>query len=55
MAHVAERLMVLVTYAVGSSMGVISGADIKSHIVTDLGDVKPTIFLTVPRLWNLFY
>ena len=51
--HILERICVLQSLAVGSSLCFYSG-DIR-RIKEDLAIVKPTFFVGVPRIFNRFY
>jgi len=53
LAHIAEQLINFVSLCNGSAIGFYCG-DI-SKIGEDLAKLRPTIFLSVPRLWNRFY
>lgn len=53
LAHVFERIMILGYLATGSSINFFGGDLLK--LKDDLADVKPTIFVSVPRLYNKFY
>ena len=53
LAHVMERLVALTLMAAGCSIGIFGG-NIKK-IKEDLAIFKPTIFVSVPRLFNRFY
>jgi long-chain acyl-CoA synthetase len=53
MAHIMERFTTLCMLICGASICIFSG-DVKK-LKEDLGIFKPTIFLSVPRLYNKFY
>jgi long-chain acyl-CoA synthetase len=53
LAHIMERINCLHSLLKGSCLGCISG-DVKSSLLGDLQFLKPTIFVTVPRVLNLF-
>ena len=53
MAHIFERLMSLMALVTGVQIGLFSG-DIRK-LKDDLGIFKPTIFVSVPRLYNKFF
>lgn len=53
MAHIMERLMFMTMFNCGCKIGVFGG-DIRK-IKEDLAIYKPTIFMSVPRLFNRFY
>jgi len=55
LAHVAERSIIWALLFNGSSFCVISGEHVKKSLKDDLEDCKPTVFLSVPRLYNKFY
>ena len=52
-AHIMERLVALVIMTAGGVIGIFGG-DMKA-IKDDLAIFKPTIFISVPRLFNRFY
>lgn len=51
--HVLERLMVCVQIYQGGSIGFYSGNP--AVLKDDLAELKPTVFASVPRLYNKFY
>jgi long-chain acyl-CoA synthetase len=53
LAHIMERLNCLISLLNGGKIGLISG-EVKTSIREDLQILKPTLFVTVPRLLNLF-
>ena len=53
MAHILERLLVISYYFFGSKIGISCGNILK--LKEDLSILKPTIFVSVPRLYNKFY
>lgn len=55
LAHVLERLNVLIGLTQGVRFGFISGTDIKKWLMEDLPLLKPTIFVTVPRILVNFH
>ena len=55
LAHVMERLFILASLALGVKIGFISGTDIKKYLMEDLPILKPTIFLTAPRILVNFH
>lgn len=55
LAHVMERVNVLVALSFGAKIGFISGNDIKKFLMDDLVLLKPTIFVAVPRILVNFH
>lgn len=55
LAHVMERVNVLVGLSLGAKLGFISGNDIKKYLMDDLQLLKPTIFVAVPRILVNFH
>lgn len=55
MAHVLERLNVFIMMASGVRLGFITGLDIKKWLMEDLPILKPTVFVTVPRILVNFH
>jgi long-chain acyl-CoA synthetase len=55
LAHVAERSIIWYLLFKGGCFCVISGEKAPKYIKDDLEDCKPTVFLSVPRLYNKFY
>jgi long-chain acyl-CoA synthetase len=53
LAHVFERLILLTSMAVGMQVGFYQGDVLK--LTQDLAVLKPTIMVSVPRLFNRFY
>ena len=53
MAHVFERLVAYAFVIAGGKIGMFNGDTLK--LKDDLRDLKPTIFCSVPRLYNRFY
>ena len=53
LAHVFERLINLTAMAVGMQVGFYQGDVLK--LTQDLAVLKPTIMVSVPRLFNRFY
>jgi long-chain acyl-CoA synthetase len=53
LAHVFERIVQSVLTFSGSSMGFYQGDTLK--LLEDVGELKPTIFASVPRLFNRIY
>lgn len=53
LAHVFERLVQVALIRRGGSIGFYQGDVVK--LVEDLGTLKPTLFPSVPRLWNRIY
>lgn len=53
MPHIAEKTLFTTMIYVGARIGIFGGDIFK--IRDDLAELKPTIFFTVPRLWNRFY
>ena len=53
MAHIFERLLSYTCMMTGSHIGMFNGDTLK--LKEDLIDLKPTIFASVPRLFNRFY
>lgn len=51
--HVFERLFVCIQIYHGASIGFYSGNVLK--LKDDLAELKPTIFASVPRMYNKFY
>lgn len=51
--HIFERLMVSVVLHQGGCIGMFNGNVLK--LSEDLKDFKPTVFVSVPRLFNKFY
>ena len=54
LAHVAERLMYFTSFYFGGKIGIFTSSN-KKDLPKALKIVKPTIFLSVPRLYNKFY
>lgn len=55
LAHVMERLNILLALSKGVKVGFISGTDVKKWLMEDLPLLKPTIFVTVPRILVNFH
>jgi long-chain acyl-CoA synthetase len=53
LAHVYERLMLIISMAVKMRIGFYSGDVLK--LTQDLSILKPTVMVSVPRLYNRFY
>jgi len=53
MAHIFERVLVYACLLKGGTMGMYNGDALK--LKEDLADIKPTVFASVPRLYNRFY
>jgi len=53
LAHVFERLLMVTSVAVGVQIGFYAGDVLK--LTQDLAVLKPTIMISVPRLFNRFY
>jgi long-chain acyl-CoA synthetase len=53
LAHVLERLVLGVAYYTGMCFGMYSGDVLK--VKDDLAVLRPTLFASVPRLYNKFY
>ena len=53
LAHVFERLMLLTAMAVKMQVGFYQGDVLK--LTQDLAVLKPTVMVSVPRLFNRFY
>jgi long-chain acyl-CoA synthetase len=53
LAHIMERLLTSFLYMVGASIGFFQGDTLK--LIDDLKALRPTIFPSVPRLWNRIY
>jgi long-chain acyl-CoA synthetase len=53
LAHVFERLIMVTSVAVGVQIGFYAGDVLK--LTQDLAVLKPTIMISVPRLFNRFY
>lgn len=53
LAHVFERTMNLVMYYLGGGLGFYQGDTTK--LMDDLINLRPTIFASVPRLYNKIY
>lgn len=51
--HIFERLMVSVVLHQGGCIGMYGGNVLK--LTEDLAEFKPTVFVSVPRLFNKFY
>ena len=54
LAHVAERIMYFATFCYGGRIGIFTTKD-KKLLPAACQVVKPTLFLSVPRLYNKFY
>lgn len=53
LAHIFERVVFTALSAAGAKIGFYQGDTLK--IIEDLGELKPTIFVSVPRLLNKVY
>lgn len=53
LAHVYERMVMTVVMAVGGKVGFYQGDVLK--IMEDIAELRPTLFVTVPRLLNRIY
>lgn len=53
LAHILERLVSIVFLMSGTAIGYFGGDILK--LKDDLGELAPTIFVSVPRLFNRFY
>jgi long-chain acyl-CoA synthetase len=53
LAHVYERLMLVISMAIKMQVGFYSGDVLK--LTQDLSLLKPTVMVSVPRLYNRFY
>lgn len=53
LAHVFERLIQLMVTHVGASIGFYQGDTLK--LLDDVAELKPTVFASVPRLFNRIY
>jgi len=53
MAHVFERLVSYAILCFGGQIAMFGGEVLK--LKEDMAEVKPTIFVSVPRLYNRFY
>ena len=53
LAHVFERLVQVALWYAGAAVAFYQGDALK--LVDDLKDVRPTVFCSVPRLYNRFY
>lgn len=50
LAHVMERINVLILLSFGGRIGFLSGADVKKSLAEDLPILRPTLLLCVPRI-----
>lgn len=58
LAHIFERLMVAYMLRVGGKIGFyrgVTGADASKALMNDIATLKPTIFISVPRIYNKLY
>ena len=55
LAHVAERSIIWHLLVKGGCFCVVSKGSVSKVLKNDLEDVKPTVFLSVPKLYNKFY
>ena len=53
LAHIYERVNTLSCTHFGAGIGFYSG-DV-TNLLDDIAELKPTIFASVPRLWNRIY
>ena len=53
LAHIFERVVTTILMKVGASIGFYQGDTLK--IMDDLGELRPTVFVSVPRLFNRIY
>jgi len=53
LAHIFERVVIYSCLVRGSTMGMYNGDTLK--LKQDLLDFRPTVFASVPRLYNRFY
>ena len=53
LAHIMERLIQTAFYLLGAGVGFYQGDTLK--ITEDLVALRPTVFVSVPRLWNKIY
>ena len=53
LAHVFERIVHAAVLAEGAAIGFYQGDTLK--LMDDLKELRPTIFVSVPRLWNKIY
>lgn len=53
LAHIMERVTHATLFMTGGKMGFFTG-DVK-NLVTDIQELKPNIFVSVPRLLNRIY
>jgi len=53
LAHVYERMMLIISMAIKMRIGFYSGDVLK--LTQDLAVLKPTVMVSVPRLYNRFY
>ncbi|KAI9003599.1 hypothetical protein BC832DRAFT_559366 [Gaertneriomyces semiglobifer] len=53
LAHVFERIVIVCLTYVGAKVGFYQGDTLK--LLDDVGELKPTIFASVPRLYNRIY
>ncbi len=53
LAHIFERAVQGIVYCEGSACGFFQGSVLK--LFDDIQELKPTIFASVPRLWNRLY
>ena len=53
LAHIMERLIQTAFWLLGASVGFYQGDTLK--ITEDLAALRPTVFVSVPRLWNKIY
>jgi long-chain acyl-CoA synthetase len=53
LAHVFERLVQVAMWYAGAAIGFFQGDTLK--LVDDLKELRPTVFASVPRLFNKFY
>lgn len=52
--HVMERVVIVCAMFTGASIGFYRG-DVINLLKEDIARLKPTVFVTVPRLFNKFY
>jgi len=53
LAHVFEKLVILTVFYNGAKIGFSCGNSLK--LKDDIANLKPTIFASVPRIYNKFF
>jgi long-chain acyl-CoA synthetase len=53
LAHILERIIIAFAYSQGASVGFYQGDQLK--LLEDLAALQPTVFISVPRLFNRIY